>query len=337
MSRLEAQNIISLSAAGNFKIGMLHNPLSGGNRKYLQKVRASADAARPEVLQQEVQTPLDVSEALADFARREVNIVVINGGDGTVQAALTALLHRSCFETMPLLAVLRSAGTTSMIAGDVGLKGPRTDALQRLFSWIRTKTDDATLIQRPVLKVQVPPENDPVYGMFFGAAAIYQATLFCNQKIHAKGLRGEFAAGLALVRFLFAVGMRDRKIVSAVPLTMGVNQEPPQHGKYLLLLITTLQRLFLGLRPFWGTEHKPLRCTTIGSRPRHFLRALPFLMRGRKSPLVAPHNGYISRNVEAVQLTLEGGFNLDGELYTPDSQMGPVVVTAGGQASFLQL
>ncbi len=193
------------------------------------------------------------------------------------------------------------------------------------------------MMQRPVLRVQVPSKNEPVYGMFFGAAAIYQATLFCKQKIHAKGVHGELAAGLALIRFLFAVGLRDRNVVSAVPLTTGVNQEPPEHGKYLLLFITTLQRLFLGLRPFWGAEQKPLRYTTIDARPRHFLRALPFLMRGQKSPVVRPDNGYISRNVEAVRLTLEGGFNLDGELYTPDSQMGPVVVKYGGQASFLQL
>ncbi len=139
MNRLDTQNNPTLGAATPFKIGVLHNPLSGGNHKCLQRIRSAAAVASPEVLQQEVQTPLDVSETLADFARREVNIVVINGGDGTVQAALTALFHKNCFETMPLLAVLRSAGTTSMIAGDIGLKGSRLKALRRLFSWARTK------------------------------------------------------------------------------------------------------------------------------------------------------------------------------------------------------
>ncbi len=316
---------------------MLHNPLSGGNRNRLAKIRAAADAAGLEILQQDVQTPSDVFEALAGFARREVNIVVINGGDGTVQAALTALFHNSSFETLPLLAVLRSAGTTSMIAGDIGLKGSRMRALQRLFNWAHTSGEGSRVIQRPVLRVRVPSATKPVYGMFFGAAAIYQATLFCKQKIHARGLRGESAAGLAMIRFLFAVFLKDRKVVSAVPVSTGVNQRPPEHGKYLLLFITTLQRLFLGLRPYWGIEQKPLHYTTIGSQPRHFLRALPFLMRGQKSVYVTPDNGYISRNVEAVQLTLEGGFNLDGELYTPDSRSGPVIVEYGGQASFLQL
>jgi diacylglycerol kinase (ATP) len=319
------------------RIGMLNNPLSGGNRKGLQKIRKAAAAVRPEVLQEEVQTPSDVAATLADFARREVNILVINGGDGTVQAVLTAIFHKKFFETMPLLAVLRSAGTTSMIAGDVGLKGSRENALQKLFSWARTKDGNAAMLHRPVLKVQMPSENEPVYGMFFGAAAIYQATHFCLQKVHTRGLRGELGAGVALARFLLAVFLRDRKVVSEVPITTRLNQNPPERKEYLLVLITTLQRLFLGLRPYWGSEPKPLHYTAVGARPRHFMRVLPSLMRGDQSHHVNPANGYISHNVDEVRLTLGSGFNLDGELYTPDSRLGPVRITCGGQASFLQL
>jgi len=328
---------VLLKSDSTVRIGMLNNPLSGGNRKGLQKLREAAAAVRPRVLQEEVQTPSDVAATLADFARREVNILVINGGDGTVQSVLTAIFHKKYFETLPLLAVLRSAGTTSMIAGDIGLKGSREIALQKLFSWARAKDGIATVIQRPVLKVQVPSENEPVYGMFFGAAAIYQATHFCLQKVHTRGLRGELGAGVALARFLLAVFLRDRKIVSAAPITTRLNQDPPEHKKYLLVLITTLQRLFLGLRPYWGSEPKPLHYTTVGARPRHFMRVLPSLMRGYQSSHVNPANGYISHNVDEVRLTLDSGFNLDGELYTPDSRLGPVRVSHGGTASFLQL
>jgi diacylglycerol kinase (ATP) len=318
-------------------IGLLNNPLSGGNRNGLQKIRKAASMVRPRVYQQEVQTPSDVAVTLADFARREVNIVVINGGDGTVQAVLTSIFHNNFFETPPLLAVLRSAGTTSMIAGDIGLNGSRENALQRLFSWARTRHRNATVIQRPVLKVQVPSEKNPVYGMFFGTAAIYQATHFCLQKVHTRGLRGELGAGVAFARFLLAVFLRDRKVVSAVPITSRLNQNPPQHRKYLLVLITTLQRLFLGLRPYWGPESKPLHYTAVGARPRYFMRVLPSLMRGRQNSRIRPANGYISHNVDEVQLTLDSGFNLDGELFMPDSRQGPVRITCGGEASFLQL
>jgi len=326
-----------MAANPNFRIGILNNPLSGGNRSGLQKIHEAAASAQPEVLQREVQSPSDVSETLADFARREVNIVVVNGGDGTVQAALTAIFHDCFFETKPTLAVLPSAGTTSMIAGDVGLKGSRMSALQRLFSWARKNNDRAAIIQRPILKVRVPSLKAPIYGMFFGTAVIYQATHFCLQKVHTRGIRGEIGAGVAMARFLLAVVLKNRNVVSSVPITIALNQNAPQQKRYLLVLITTLQRLFLGLRPFWGSQSKPLHYTAVEAHQRHFLRALPSAMRGHKSRHLIPENGYASHNIDEAQLTLDCGFNLDGELYKPDRKLGPVVVGYGGQASFLQL
>ena len=318
------------------RLGLLNNPLSGGNRNGFEKIRAVA-AAQPEVVQREVQTPSDVTEALSDFARNEVSVLVVNGGDGTVQAALTAIFNHSFFETRPALAVLPSAGTTSMIAGDVGLKGSRLNALERLFSWVRTKNNGARHIERAVLKVQVPPKNIPVYGMFFGAAAIYQASQFFHQKVHSRGVRGEIGAGVALVRFCWAVLLKDRNFVSSVPIQVGLNQNAPEKQNYLMVLITTLQRLFLGLSPFWGSQSKPLHYTAIDAHPRHFLQALPSMIRGRQNRLVQPINGYISHNIDEARLILDSGFNLDGELYHTDNQLGPVVVGYGGQASFLQV
>ena len=319
------------------RIGILNNPLSGGNRNGLQKIRDAASGVRPDVLQREVQTPSDVAAALAEFARQEINIVVVNGGDGTVQAALTAIFHKNLFETMPVLAVLRSAGTTSMIAGDVGLKGSRESALHRLFEWTDTRDSNAVFLPRSVLRVQVQQEKEPVYGMFFGAAAIFQASHFCHQKIHARGVRGEKAAGAALARFLVAALLKDRKVISAVPIMTRLDQKSAEQQNYLLILVTTLHRLFLGLRPYWGSEPGPLHYTAIAENPRHFMRSLPSLMRGRHGRYITPDNGYISHNIDEVQLTLNSGFNLDGELYTPDCKQEPVVVTHGGQASFLQL
>ena len=325
-----------MTSGSTLRLGLLNNPLSGGNRDGFEKISAVA-ASQPDVVQREVQTPSDVTEALADFARREVNVLVINGGDGTVQAALTAIFNHCFFEIRPALAVLPSAGTTSMIAGDVGLKGSRLKALERLISWVHTKTDGARHVKRPVLKVQVPSKNKPVYGMFFGAAAIYQASQFFHQKLHTRGLRGEIGAGVAFARFCWAVLLKDRKVVSSVPIQVGLNQKAPEKQNYLMVLITSLQRLFLGLSPFWGSESKPLHYTAIDAQPRHFLQALPSMMHGRQNRHIKPRNGYVSHNIDEARLILDSGFNLDGELYNADSQLGPVEVSYGGQASFLQV
>jgi len=114
-SKLESNSPSVFAAAEPLRVGVLNNPRSGGNRRGLGAVREVL-AAYPQVSHREVLTPADVASALVDFARKEVNTVAVNGGDGTIQAVLTVLCNHQPFETFPHLAVLR-AGTTSMTAG----------------------------------------------------------------------------------------------------------------------------------------------------------------------------------------------------------------------------
>ena len=325
----------NFAADGPPRLGVLNNPLSGGNRKGLEAIRKIL-AAYPQVCHREVLTPADVASALVDFARKEVNVVAINGGDGTVQAVLTVLCHQKPFERIPHLAVLR-AGTTSMTAGDVGLKGSQELALKRLLTWADGGEGEEVILNRPVLRVQVDPHQDPVYGMFLGAAGIYQGIQFCNNRLNRRGFRGEWAPGLTIALFLIAVASRGGDYVTRVPITVGLDQSPPERRDYLLLMISALERLFLGMRPFWGREERTLHYTAVEARPQHLLRALPSLMRGRKNRYGTPENGYFSNNVQQVQLTFNSGFTLDGELYKAGAHLGPVVVQDGGKVSFLRL
>lgn len=317
------------------RVGVLNNPLSGANRRGLGVVREVL-AAYPQVSVRDVQTPADVASALADFARREVNVVAINGGDGTIQAALTVLYRRGPFERLPLLAVLR-AGTTSMTAGDVGLKGTRAQGLRRLLTWACDGEGEVVLLQRPVLRVQVAPDEEPLYGMFLGTAGIYQGIQFCNNRLNRPGFRGEWAPGLTIALFLLAVAVRGHTYVVPVPITVGLDQNPPEERDWFLLMISALERLFLGLRPYWGKEDGPLHYTAVDSRPQYLLRALPALIRGRTGRYGTPENGYFSRNVQRVQLALNSGFTLDGELFEAKAHLGPVIVQNGGKALFLRL
>ncbi|UCD57595.1 MAG: hypothetical protein JSV16_00355, partial [Candidatus Hydrogenedentota bacterium] len=139
---------------GSHRVGVLSNPLSGGNRNGRGAVREALSVSS-QICRREVQTKADVASALADFARHEVDVVAVDGGDGTVHAVLTALFRHQMFETPPLLALLRS-GTANMIARDVGLRGRHDQALRRLYTWVHTGDYNAVILERPVLRVQVP-------------------------------------------------------------------------------------------------------------------------------------------------------------------------------------
>jgi hypothetical protein len=334
-NRLDEKSLSTLAAGGMLRVGVLSNPQSGGNRKGLGPVRAAL-VTYPHVFHQEAVNRADVASALDYFARREVNAVVINGGDGTIQSVLTVIYHRKIFETLPFLAVLR-AGTTSMTAGDVGLKGSPVQALRRLMAWAGEGKGKLTVLQRPVLRVQAAPEREPLYGMFFGAAGIYQGIQFFHDRLNRRGLRGELAPGLTIALFILAVAVKRNNYVAPVPISVRLDQKVLKQRDWYLLMISTLERLFLGLRPYWGEEDGPLHFTAVSVKPQHLLRALPALMHGRPNLYGIRENGYFSHNAQHIQLTLNGGFALDGELFEGKSFSGPIVVQDGGKASFLRL
>ena len=314
------------------RVGVVINPLSGGNLNGLGDIRRLIDA-HPQVVHCDVRTPQDVLAALRDFARRKVDLLAVNGGDGTVQAVLTALFHHQPFEIQPLLAVLQS-GTTSMTARDVGFSKSRMGSLKKLFKWAVTGVGDARVISRPVLQVQAPGHQTR-YGMFFGAAAIYQGIQYFHQKLNSKGLRGEVGPGLAILRFLWSAVRQDSSFIPPVPVSVTMDDGAPHHFDSAVILISTLERLFLGLYPYWGQEPGPMHYTAVRSHPSHLLRALPSILRGRSGAHGTPDNGFYSHNAHEIKLNLAGGFTLDGQLYTPENNEKPTVVRYGGTAAFI--
>ena len=283
----------------------------------------------------EVNTPAEIAAALAELGQTEVGLVVVNGGDGTVQAVLSALFQRQLFETLPFLAVLPS-GTTNVIAKNVGLRGERLRALQTLLERASSGKQHLPCLQHSVLRVQISPDRDSLFGMFFSAAASVKVTQYYHDKLHALRLPGELGPGLALARFLIGLVCGNSDVLRPVPITIALNGRPAEQCDCLVLLISTLERLLLGLRPYWGSESGSLHYTAIGARPKHALRVLPFLLRGRKSGYATPQHGYFSHNVNEVRLHMESGFVLDGELFEPSSDSEPVVVSDAGSAPFVR-
>lgn len=222
-----------------------------------------------------------------------------------------------------------------MTAADIGLHGKPSRAIQRLMRML-DKPDAAGMQQRPTVCVRAPGLPSDQYGMFFGTAAIYQAITYCRDHIHSRGLKGEIGPGIALARFVVAIVRRDRRYIN--PLTLNIRFDENLEGsrEYLLVMASTLQRLFLGIRPFWGTEPEPLQFTAIGAEPLRVLRALPLLLRGKSTAWMNNENGYTSRNVVQAAMDLDSGFTLDGELFTPEGKAGITTVSTSEPLRFVR-
>jgi hypothetical protein len=320
------------------RLACLTNPDSGRNRRHLGAVRALL-RRHPAVQHWEVRGQEEVSAALAGMAGDPPAVVAVNGGDGTVQAVLTSLLLERPFRELPRLALLRG-GTTNMNAGDVGPRGGLLAALGRLLDPGREL--DAEVVHRPVLRVDVSPAGPTRCGMFFGTGAIVRGIEYCHRNVHARGLRDDLAPGLCTLRVLWAMARGDDRYAAGRPMTVrghvgavsagGVESEQD----YLLVLASSLERLFLGLHPYWGEARGGFFFSSLRARPGHPLRTLPALFWGRAGRYATPEQGYFSAKLDDLSLEMDGPLTLDGEIYQASRAQGPVRVSVGGTVSFLR-
>ena len=317
------------------RVGVLHNPLSGRNRRNpacFQSIRSHYQ----DVPWAEVNTPTDVLKALHVFAKGQVDCVVVIGGDGTIQAAMGALFHHRPFEAMPRLAVL-PAGTANLIAGDVGLGKFDPNTLDQFLKTVTSFTSKLSFQTRPILRIRFPEEREPLHGMFFGAGAVYHGTKLGLQTKQSIGRLGEWGAGLILIKFLVALATGSRKGLNPITVRVTAGDSAPVQDEYLLLMVTTLHRLFLSMKPFWSNKPGPLRYTSLRVPYRYLWRVLPTVLRGNSHPLATTEHGYVSDKLSEVQMVFNSGFILDGEVYSSSKPEEPLILDSPGELCFVRL
>ena len=334
MPPLRAAAPDTVSRLARLSIGVLRNPGSGANLRHGAAMRTTLAAHRG-IPCRDVANPTDVDAALREMADRGVDAIAISGGDGTVSAVLNTIFARSPFSRRPFLAVLRG-GTANMTARDIGMRGKQHRALASLIEAASRGGEGLTVTTRPVIRIDRGAGLDPIHGMFFAAAAISQGIDYCKRHVHAMGLRGEIGPAVTMARFVIAMARGERAIVAPVPMSVAIDDEPAVSFDCEVVHVTTLEELVLGLRPYWGREPAPLHYASVRAGPRHWIRALPGVLRGRPNRLVTAANGYTSRNAHRLAVGLDTAFFVDGELFMPAAGT-PLMLTNGGAAEFLTL
>ena len=318
------------------RIGILLNPRSGTNRSGFDAC-SQLLAQHKHIIHREVVTPGDVAAALVEMAAKQVDVLAVCGGDGTVQATLTALFHTKPFDARPPLALL-AGGTTNMTAADVGIEGKPARALQRLLDWSAGSGSMGHIERRSVLRVDRGPDCTPFFGMFFSAAGIVQVTRArwdTRRRASSHMMRGALGTALMGGRYLLGLAL-GRRVVEPTSIAIRLDGQTFDPADYLALFITTLVRLSPGIYPYWGEEAGPLRYTAVAYQPRHLLLVAPSLLRGKRNRYLTPEFGYTSKNIHEAVLQLETECALDGQLFDRPRQH-PLMITNGGEAEFLRL
>lgn len=312
------------------RLGVIYNSRSGQHKKAW--ARQPLPAGIPVFA---TQTPDQIRAALAQMAALGIQVLAVAGGDGTVMACLGELLLGSAFGQPPIVAIIPT-GSTNMTGNDAGLVQVRKQGWQPLLDYVeqpRALAQHCT--ERPVLRIQHGP-HEPVCGMFFGAGALHHAVGHTQGKYHQLGLRGEVGPGLAFLRFAKAVASNNLQQLSPVHARIRTDHGVELEQGNVLLLATTLERLVLNFRPYWGEEQGPIHWTAVADDAKGFLRRILAVTQGNARRLPNKH-GYYSHNSTRVQLWFDGGYIVDGEFFEARQAAGPVTLEIAGHIRFLHL
>jgi hypothetical protein len=119
-----------------------------------------------------------------------------------------------------------------------------------------------------------------------------------------------------------------------VTITLTLDDQESTRYDTLILVVSTLQRLAFGMRPFWSQESGDIRLTLMEQGCTRFARTFFSIVRGRPSRNAVPASGYNSHNANRIRLEMNGKINLDGELL---EVVSAVDISASVPLDFLQL
>jgi len=322
-------------SANRPRVALLSNPKSTGNIAQLARIRAHC-ADHPDIFHYEVEHVDQISDALRTIARVRPKMLVINGGDGTVQAALTEIHNGGHFgEAPPPMAVLPS-GKTNLIALDLGVHGDPIESLERLVGLAQGDLS-GHLVARELIALQKDGSERPVIGMFLGGAGLADTMLYCRNKIYPLGLPNAISHVLTALALLVGLlfGVRASFLPpKAEPLHVSTGRSESLTGRFTLLIVTTLEKLLLS-GEVGGQGGGPLKFVAIEERPSSVLRALIAGLTG----------GYKGRKMRGVhfeevdEVTIEGDSSnviLDGETFRTE-RGSPIRLRPAQPLSFVKL
>ena len=254
----------------------------------------------------------DIYRAAEEFKNARIDILGINGGDGTIHVTLTAFAQVYGDTALPMIAIL-PGGTLNTIAAGIGLRGKAPDVLYQVIDRYH-QGEEMTVIERNVLCI-----NDKV-GFIFGnglAASFLEA-------YYASGRPSPIMGAKVLVRAclgaLFRTGF-GQKLFKRWHGRVTVDGEPWARTDFVSVVAATVAEIGLGFKPFYRATEKIDHFAIIGVHCSPLALALEVPRIHRGQPL--RRDKVISQVAKTVTLASDEPFSymIDGDIYTGATEL----------------
>jgi diacylglycerol kinase family enzyme len=293
------------------RIGIVNNPRSRRN------LRRPDTVARLRLLLGDhgevvdTSTPEDLARAVERFQRAGIEVLGVNGGDGTGHRVLTAFAAAYGARPLPALLLLRGGAMNTVARGN-GVRGTPEAVLRRHLARALAGLPSRT-VERDLLRVQADGLR-PLHGFLFGTGCAVAFLEAYGRSRRPSAARAAWllarAVGSAAVGGPFARALARRE-----PLRVLADGEEWPDPAYLAVLAGAVPELGLGFRPFARCDEQPGFFHSVGltGSVARVAAALPAVRLGR------PWRRSVAIDAVARDLLLEAPaplrFTVDGDLY----------------------
>jgi len=320
----------------NAPVGLVFNPGSHTvQRKGSLLEAAAASIPGAQLVRLDDFSNLDAQ--MTGLANAGVRSVFVEGGDGTLQAVLSACfaLHAK-FHGLPEFAIL-PGGSTNLAYKVCGLRLHEREQIVDFIARFRHDSASVARVYQSGLRVESAALATPAIGMLLSTGSLARVMLYAQREILGEGDRGSRAVGEAAMRFILSpeshLDEDGLPLLRSSPMVANCKVFRLQ-GEHTMSLMTTLPSLSLRLKPFWGEGNAPIAMTHAEWPIRGLRAAFLKVIAGWTGPQMVRH-GLTSHRTDALDLIYTGPVVLDGELL-PAPPDGRIRISVSQPISFLR-
>jgi diacylglycerol kinase family enzyme len=303
-------------------IGIVNNPRSRRNQRRPSTARRLRSLLDGDGEVKDASTLEELDAAVAQFKDAGIDLLGVNGGDGTGHLVLTAFAEAYGDRPLPRLALLRG-GTMNTVAHSHDLRGSPESILRHILAR-RRNGGDVRVVERDLLRVQ--GEGVPTrYGFIFGTGMVVTFL----EAYYGTGRPTPATAAVLLGRTIGSAvvgGKFATRLVRRDPARVTADGEDWPDQSYLSILAASVPQIGFGFAPCARCDEQPgfFHAVGVTASPLQLVADIPAIYLGR------PWRRSLAMDAVARELTIDTGgpvsYTIDGDLY--ESQ-GPVRITTG--------
>lgn len=287
-------------------IGVITNPRSKANKRdpagmhrlgYLLGSRGEMAATK---------SLDDLYRVAEQFKAAEIDVLGINGGDGTIHVTLTAFLKVYAGAPLPKIAIL-CGGTLNTIAAGLGIAGTPDQLLFEVIDQYHSG-EEFKIVQRPIMKI------DQHYGFLFGNGLVANFL----EAYYATGKPSPSTGAWLVARTIASAMWRGpfiRRIFRRVMAQVKVDGREWEQRDFATVIAATVPEIGIGFRPFYRCMESLEQFALVGftCKPMGLIGSLPRIYRGL--PVKKKHAISVLASEMTIVPDQDVAYTIDGDLH----------------------